>query len=105
MIVVRNEMLQKDVADHIKGKEDQRSYMSERELDIVGEIGISSGDNQEKKAEELQTSGKETSVCKDYDRRKGGRQQRKRKVKKNTGRRFEAMERMENGRTEKRSGG
>lgn len=45
---VRNEMLQKAVKDHMKGKEDQRNCMEES--DIGAKIGVSSGDYQEKKA-------------------------------------------------------
>ena len=64
---------------------------------------VSGGDHQEKRAEVLLTAGKEISVGKCYDRRKGGRQQRKKETKKTMGRRLEAMEWMKHGRIEKSS--
>lgn len=65
-------LLKKNVEDHMKGKEDQQICMEESDWDIGGKTGVSSGERLKKKADVLQTSDNETSIGKDYDRRKGG---------------------------------
>ena len=95
-------MLQKDVEDHVKGKKTDE-FAWRKVTDIRGKIGVSSGGHQEKKLQYCAHDTKNQALGKDYDQVKDGKQKRKRKAKKATGRRFETMEWMEDGRIGKSS--